>query len=114
MVPGKAKGACPKFGTKVDLTVRVQDGMTGSTTNGIIGQRCGRSTGWIKLLEGCIESPKRSNAASGFEARAWPGMEGETSSKHLLGRCHIPGAFLHDDYLLISILLRATTGLNDC
>ena len=93
LVARQAKGTRPKFGTKVDLTIRIQDCVTRRTFNGIIRQGLWRSTMRRELLKRRVESPKGSHRSRGLQPIARPTMKGQARPAHLFGRGNVPSTF---------------------
>ena len=83
----QAKGTDPELAAKVNLTIGIQDGVTGAA-NRIVGHR--HAVVRRELLDRAVEGSKRSDRSRGLQATARPAMEGQTGARHVLRRRYIP------------------------
>ena len=99
VIAGVAEWTYPEFGPEVDLTVGIQDSVTGygRTTDWFVGKGSWWCRGLGELGEGSVEGSDGCDNASSFESGAGPSVEGEAGAVSCFHGSYIPSLFLHCD-----------------
>ena len=90
----------PELGAKVDLTVRIEDGVTRRAFNGVVRQRRWRRALRIHLFQRRVQRAKGCHAARRFQSTGRPTVKRQARPEHVFGRGHVPLLF-HDLLLLL-------------